>query len=231
MAALPIVLLPGMHGTADMMAPLALLLGTEREVRVIAYPMDVPLGYDALVQYVTERLPPGRFVILGESFSGPVAIEIAAREAARTAGLILAVSFAINPLPRFLRHFVRFVPIHPVFSPFVNAMMLGKSARTHPEIAQALRATLTEVSAATIRLRMTEALTVDKRQQLASTTCPLLYLAGNQDRLIRRHCLSVIRAVRPDAWVRQFDAPHMLLETHSAAAAAVITQFCDQLTG
>jgi pimeloyl-[acyl-carrier protein] methyl ester esterase len=199
-----------MHGTSGMMAPLAGLLGTDRDVHVIAYPADVPLGYAALVAYVTERLPPGRFVILGESFSGPIAIEIAAREPARTAGLI-------------------FAPIHPAFSPLVNAVMLGKFTIRHPEIVAALRATLTEISAATARKRMTEALTVDKRPQLAATTCPLLYLAGSRDRMIRRHCVRTILAARPDTQLRQFDAPHMLLETHAPAAAAAIRRFCDEL--
>lgn len=231
MAALPIVLLPGMHGTGGMMAPLTRLLGEDREARVITYPERVPLGYDALVPYVSERLPPGRFVILGESFSGPLAIEIAAREPERAAGLILAVSFARNPLPRFLRHLVRLVPLHPAFSPVVNAIMLGKFARAHPGVAKALRDTLTEVSAATLRLRMTEALAADKRPQLAATSCPLLYLAGNRDRLIRRHCPRAVLGARPDAEVRWFDAPHMLLETRTIEAAAAIRAFCDELPG
>lgn len=229
MAALPIVLLPGMHGTGAMMAPLATLLGGNRDVSVITYPERTPLGYDALTDYVSARLPPGRFVILGESFSGPIAIEIAAREPARVAGLILAVSFACAPLPRLLRHLVALVPISPAFSPVVNAVMLGTFARSHPAVARSLRNTLTDVSAATLRLRMVEALSIDKRQQLAATTCPMLCLVGIRDRLIHRHCIRTVLAVRPDTQLRQFDAPHMLLETHTAIAATAILQFCDEL--
>jgi pimeloyl-ACP methyl ester carboxylesterase len=167
MATLPIILLPSLHGTSDMMAPLA----------------------------------------------------------------ELAVSFARNPLARALRHLKGFVPIHPVFSPFVNAVMLGKFARAHPAIVQELRKTFTRVSAAVLRLRMAEALRVDKRPQLAAMSCPLLYLAGINDRLIRRQCLRAILAVRPDTQVRQFDAPHMLLETDTTEAASVIRRFCDELPG
>jgi pimeloyl-ACP methyl ester carboxylesterase len=84
-----IVLLPGMDGTGELLRPLAEQLSTHRLVQLVSYPVDRSLSYEELVPYVRERLPGDRFVILGESFSGPIAIETAATES-RTAGLILA---------------------------------------------------------------------------------------------------------------------------------------------
>ena len=63
---LPIVLLPGMDGTGELLADLRDRLLPAHPVSIVAYPMDRPLGYEALTAFVLERLPEGRFVILGE---------------------------------------------------------------------------------------------------------------------------------------------------------------------
>ena len=80
---IPIALLPGMDGTGELLDALASRLSLSRPVHIISYPLDKPLGYAELTGFAAARLPEGRFAILGESFSGPVAIEIAASRAAR----------------------------------------------------------------------------------------------------------------------------------------------------
>src|SRR5438270_9623813 len=108
--ATPIFLLPGMDGTGHLLDGLADRLSARRPVRLLSYPLDQPLGYADLVSHVLERLPDGPFVILGESFSGPVAIEIAARQQP-TVGLILASSFARHPLPAWLAPLAGFIDL------------------------------------------------------------------------------------------------------------------------
>ena len=83
--AIPIVLLPGMDGTGVLLADLKTRLLKRRRVEVISYPANPALGYSTLTAHVIERLPLGRCVILGESFSGPIAIEAAASEPDRIA--------------------------------------------------------------------------------------------------------------------------------------------------
>src|SRR5262245_9060176 len=90
---LPLVLLQGMDGSGALLTELVECLASFRPVLVISFPNDKPLTYDDLTACVVERLPESRFVLLGESFSGPIAIEVAARQQ-RVAGLVLAASFA-----------------------------------------------------------------------------------------------------------------------------------------
>jgi pimeloyl-[acyl-carrier protein] methyl ester esterase len=87
-----------MDGTGELLTGLIERLSLHRPVRVISYPTNISLGYDDLTTFVANRAPKDRFAILGESFSGPIAIEIAATEP-RVAGLILASSFAWHPIP------------------------------------------------------------------------------------------------------------------------------------
>ena len=69
-----LVLLPGMDGTGELFSPLIKELGPDIQTVVIRYP-DLPLDYAAHEAFARARLPStGPFVVLGESFSGPIEI-------------------------------------------------------------------------------------------------------------------------------------------------------------
>ena len=75
-----LVLLPGLDGTGKLFAEFLEALDLGSSAQVVPYPPDIPLGYDELETLVRAALPAhGPFIILGESFSGPLAIRIAAR--------------------------------------------------------------------------------------------------------------------------------------------------------
>ncbi len=228
-APLPIVLLPGLHGTAALLAPLAGHLSAMRPVSPVTFPADEPSGYDALIDFVVQRLPPGRFVILGESFSGPLAIRIAAREKDRVAGLILASSFARHPFPRTLAFLARIDGRRFMPRTIVEAILLDR--RATPELRQAIWAEAAKMPQAVLRARIRAVLTVDARRHLAETQCPVLDLRGRRDRIARARHAKEIRVLRPDARVEFFDAPHMLLETHPRESAAAVERFCARLDG
>ena len=90
MTRLTLILLPGMDGSGQLFAPLVTALGDGFNVKVVRYPVDLPLGYDGLEQIARAAIPPaGPVVLLGESFSGPIAVSLAASLGERLAGLIL----------------------------------------------------------------------------------------------------------------------------------------------
>lgn len=68
-------------------------------VEVVAYPADRVLD-DQLQAFVADRLPgDAPFLLVGESFSGPFAIRIAASRPPGLSGLVLCASFAVSPRP------------------------------------------------------------------------------------------------------------------------------------
>ena len=223
---LPIVLLPGMDGTGELLAGLAAQLSKERLVQIITYPADHPLGYDDLTASVLAKLPEQPFVIVGESFSGPIAIEIAAR-VARTSGLILASTFVLHPVPSIVSPLIQLFNHTLVPSRLVSAGLLG-SAGTADLRAQLL-AVLAKIPQAIIRARSRDVCRVDKRSSLAKVACPLLYLYGRDDHFIGQRHIREITAIRPDCEVRQLPAPHMILATHPSESAALIEHFCRRL--
>ena len=73
MAALRLVLLPGMDGTGILFEPLLEALPQAWEAEVVQYPPDKALGYEALLDIVERAIPiDGPFVLVGESFSGGI---------------------------------------------------------------------------------------------------------------------------------------------------------------
>jgi pimeloyl-[acyl-carrier protein] methyl ester esterase len=110
-----LVLLPGLDGTGKLFAEFLRVLDLNISTLVVAYSKDIPMNYDQLETLVTAALPTDRpFVLLGESFSGPLAIRIAARRPASLVGLVLCVTFASNPYPwtgAWARPLAKFLPL------------------------------------------------------------------------------------------------------------------------
>ncbi|HEV2155993.1 alpha/beta hydrolase [Bradyrhizobium sp.] len=219
-----IVLLPGMDGTGELLRPLAERLSAHRSVQLVGYPTDCVLGYDQLAAYVGERLPSGRFVVLGESFSGPIAIEIAAT-VTRVAGLVLASSFARHPLPASLMALTPLLDLKWIPTSIIVAALMGSAAT--PELKVRLRQVLNALPREILRTRAQEVLRVDKRDRLGGIACPVLCLHGRSDRLVSRKYVDEVVAARSGSQVCWLDAPHMLLATHVDAAVDVIEQFCE----
>ncbi len=99
MSDLHLVLLPGLDGTGKLFKPIMEQFQSADEITVVPYPTQVHKPIEALVDYVISLLPVNRpLVILGESFSGPVAIRLAARTDLNMQGLVLVATFAKYPV-------------------------------------------------------------------------------------------------------------------------------------
>lgn len=225
---MPVILLPGLDGTGELRADIAKEIAQERPVEIIAYPAERALDYDVLTAYVLTCVPVnGPFVILGESFSGPIAIEIAARSE-QVRGLILASSFARHPLPKFFAHFTSLLRLKWLPHSFIVAVLFGRTGT--PELKARFEKILRVLPEKIIQQRAAAALRVDKLNRLRDVKAPIMCLHGRFDWLVRRKSIEEIVAMRPDCQICWFDAAHMLLETHPEQAAKAINRFCRELT-
>ncbi|HVT05111.1 MAG TPA: alpha/beta hydrolase, partial [Thermoanaerobaculia bacterium] len=107
---LPVVLLPGMDGTGDLFTAFVRVAPPQYEPIVIR--LSARASYDELKAEVAPKLPVGRpFVILGESFSGPLALRLAA-SSSDVRAVIFSNSFVCSPGKPMLR----FLPWRVLFS-------------------------------------------------------------------------------------------------------------------
>lgn len=197
-----LVVLPGLDGTARLLATFAdaaRIAGIE-EVTTVAYPVDRALDYAALERFVRDALPRRtRFVLLGESFSGPVAIAIAADPPPNLRGLALSTTFAKAPVPvpAPLAALARIAPVRTLPTMALSFALLGRWAT--PALERGLRDALDAVAPAVLRARAEAAMRVDVRDRLARIRMPALCLRATHDRLLRPGAHRALRAGLADA--------------------------------
>jgi pimeloyl-ACP methyl ester carboxylesterase len=224
-----LVLMPGLDGTGKLFAEFVKQLTPIVECVVVAYPNDQPMGYAELEGLVGSALPKDRrFVLLGESFSGPLAIRIAGRSPARPlglVGLILSTSFAKNPYPAlgWARWLAAYVPVKGL-PRWLRAPLMWGSVSPSAATSQTERA-MSGVSAEVIRKRIAELLAVDETAALRQVSVPILVLRAARDRVISKRATQVILRNSPGAKVVEVDGPHLLLQTRAVECAEVVVSF------
>jgi pimeloyl-ACP methyl ester carboxylesterase len=225
-----LVLLPGMDGTGDLCAEFVAALGLDFPVITVRYPTTEFLDYTALVALARSRLPSERpFVLLGESFSGPVAISLAASAPPGLVGLILCCSFARNPHRWFrsLRFLLQLVPVKHIPITLAARMLLGRFAS--PERCSAFGNTLAQVSPAVLRARMRTVLTIDVTSKLKEVSVPVLYLRASEDRVVPSSVAEDIAKALPHVRIVNIKAPHFLLQALPSEAAQIVREFLHEV--
>jgi pimeloyl-[acyl-carrier protein] methyl ester esterase len=226
-ATLPaLVLLPGLDGTGKLFSEFVKDLGSSVDSLIVGYPRDEPLGYDELEALVLAALPRDQpFILLGESFSGPIAIRIAARSPAGLVAVILCGTFAKNPFPwlRWARPLAAYLPLKSL-PRWVRAPLMWGSASPQRAPAQMERA-IAGVSPAVIRHRIAALLAVDESAALGAIRLPTLVLRARRDRVISRAATRWILKILPGARLVEIDGPHLLLQTRPAECAAIVLEF------
>ncbi len=221
-----LVLLPGMDGTGDMFRPLLDAFVGTLSAAVVSYPPSEPLRYAELAALVRDSLPTNRpYVLLGESFSGPIAVTLAAERPHGLIGLILCASFVSNPIPwvRPLRMLLGFLPIQAALRTLGPSRLFGRSET--PELRRLFFEAAKQVSTPVLRTRIREALDVDVSPLLGSVDVPMVYIQATEDRLLTQGVADHFLRAAPKAKLVRIASPHGVLQCVPHEAARVIAEF------
>ena len=217
-----------MDGTGDLFEPLVSALEGSLETHTVSYPMDKALDYKELLSLVTSCIPNEKpYFILGESFSGPLAIMAASKSPENLLGVILVATFVKYPMPGWMKHLKRFtggpfLDMRP--RPFIINRLLGKDC---PEITKSwVHKALPRLKRDVLAARIEAVLDVNVREELQNCQVPVLYIAGFRDWLVGKKCIDAIWLCRPDVEIKVLDACHMVLQTRPVEAARIISDFC-----
>lgn len=218
-----IVMLPGLDGTGKFFFEIEKLLASQHSIRIMQYPVHM-FRYEDLRSWVEDRLPEGDFIIVAESFSGPLAVMLAARKPAGLKGVVFVATFTRTPvrLPAWLTVAIRVLPVGSrSFTWLVQPLVMGRWASR--EFTQRFGAEMKRIPAATISGRLREILKVDVRATLRLLSVPFIYLRASNDRLVPPR-MSVDFMIAPDT-VQTIEGPHFLLQANAPQAARHIAEF------
>jgi pimeloyl-ACP methyl ester carboxylesterase len=222
MAPLPIVLLPGLDGTGDLFAPFASVAPAQFRPVVVGLP---PVGtYPELLRHVLGHLPADdRFIVLGESFSGPLAMAVAREEHARVGAVVLCNTFVSPPLTSLLR----FVPWSLLFTMApprwaIRRYLVGSAAS--PELTASVCTAIAKTPRRVLAERMRSVFSLPRHRAAPPLDIPVLVLSSTDDALVRPNTRA-LQGVASSAVMKAIPGPHLLLQAAPRQAWSEISTF------
>ena len=218
-----LVLMPGLDGTGKLFAPIIPLLEQHFELTIVTYP-DLD-SFNDYIDTAQRQIPqtPG-FSLLAESFSGPVALALMARQPGLIGASVLSATFARSPLAALTR-MANYIP-EQVFS--IGALsdfvldVYETEDEDHSET-QPLPLNVTEQLDGVLLKHRIEVLSrIDISALLPEIELPILYLHALQDRIVAEADAQMIEEYLPDVRRVDIDAPHLLLQTRPQQCAELI---------
>ena len=222
-----LVMLPGLDGTGLLFRPLIDALPIFIKPIVVNYPTDKKLGYDDLLNLVIKVLPKEEpFILLGESFSGPLAIRVAATMPVGLKAVVLCASFITCPqklVPTWASVLVFDFPFYAsrIFAK-INAWFGGYDG---DDMQMALSLVKPEVMAYLV----IQVIKVNVTPELAQCNLPILYLQGKNDILVSHANFEQIKKIKPNVQYAQLSAGHLVLQTQPKLAAKLIQDFIEEI--
>jgi hypothetical protein len=212
---LTLVLLPGMDGTGLLFGPFLSEMRNKINFEVISYPPDRILTYTELVADVKSKLPTkGHWLLLAESFSGPVGIKVLDSIRHKPLALLLCSSFAKSPVNSPSTLLLNLVSnlLFKVKPPrlVVENFLLGKSA--NDELIELFYTAIKLVKPDVLAHRLKEILAVDVSVELRRFDVPIFYLQALQDSLVSAQSAEYICKNNSLVTLTKIVGPHLILQ-------------------
>ncbi len=228
-----LILLPGMHGSSDLLRGLTIQAWNTMQVIPFAYPRDEFFNYHELTEKVLRRLPKDRpYVIAASSFSGPIAAKIAALEPPGLIGIVLIATFATNPgfpgsdnLFPIARFGMTRYPLHRRL-----AKMFFLNGHSDETLVDQFLRVVAGVKPTVMAARLQEVLGVDVQRELAAVKIPVHYVRASRDRLVTRRSWQTIQKICPDMQTTVVEGPHLISQANPAGVWQGIRGFLGMIT-
>jgi pimeloyl-ACP methyl ester carboxylesterase len=225
-----LVMLPGLDGTGLVFEPLLAYLPAEIDAQVVHYPTDRPMSFLEHVDFARRQLPENRpFVLLAESFSGPVGLQLLAEPPDNLLGVIFVATFARHPSPFLLDtacHLPQSLLLKLFATPlFSRCLCLGGATA---DAVKLFRRALLSVKQSVLSRRLQ---ILAELPPPAETTFsgPALYIQASRDRLVPPRAAEALARHLPQLQVERISGPHIILLAQPESGALLISTFISDL--
>lgn len=223
-----LVFMPGLDGTGLSFEPILPLIPVQAKVTIVRYPTDKLLSFEETVECAAQQIPAGDpSIIIAESFSGPIAIEMIGSGRIQAKALILCVTFAKSPRP-FLWRFMRFLRLPMLIRPDMPKRFFKIVIGDDKLIADLLplwKKVHANVPARVMDHRLKMINQVDVTKWLKKLPVPCCYLQAINDRVIPSSCLADFENCIPNLVIKRIKAPHFILQAQPQACLDAIEEF------
>lgn len=223
--------MPGIDGTGTFFEPLVHALPPDTPVSVITYPQNTVLSLEDHARFAAKHFPSDNVVVVAESFSGLVGLELLHLRPREVKGIVFSAAFA-EPLHRVLIRGLSLIPgIESVvkklpvsllgyflFGPFFNKSLEALLVRCLPLIDAKCLKHRAGIIAHGYPL-------LNERFDM-----PCLYLKAARDRVVPPAAASWFAAHFDHFASAVFDAPHCLLQTKPEECSVKIMDFIKNRT-
>jgi pimeloyl-ACP methyl ester carboxylesterase len=221
-----LVLLPGMDGTGTLFQPFQEAMGEVVLSLVVSYPGDTWLSHKQLVSLVLGALPTERpYVLLAESFSGPVAISVASQKPSGLCGLVLCAPFVKSPYPSCLNILAK-LPLFRVSIPHPVLRWFFTDTECSASLVQMVSKSIQSVRPEVLQKRLQDLLSVDVTDSLSRCELPVVYIFGTRDRLLNNRGQRQVAAANANIQIVSIEeGPHLLLQCRPHEVARAVQPF------
>lgn len=218
-----IVLLPGLDGTGMLFKPFIESLPSDCEPLILSYPLNKKMSYKALAAFVMEQLPVNEdYILVAESFSGPVAYDIALHKPVNLKSVIFVASFLSNPRPFILKMFslfpLGFLLLFPIPKFIIKLFLLGAGASE--SLIYLFKENIKKVPAKILTYRLSEIAKLPNEHQPCSMRA--IYIQATNDKLVPSNCVDLYKRAMENLRVVHVEGPHFLLQANPVKCAEII---------
>lgn len=225
------VFLPGLDGTGLLFDPILESLPSGIRATVVRYPCQAPANAAYLGKLIEASLPQNEpYVLLAESFSGPIALRALGEIRGAPAALILCSSFGRSPVSNAAGLALRLcaetgLSRLPIPTWLIRRYLLGDAPES---VVQSFRRALTQLSHPALASRFK--ILAEYKADFVPTqlALPILYIQAGQDRLVHKRELDWLKDRFPHMHVVKVDSPHFVLQARPQQALRLILTFLQE---
>jgi len=216
-----VVVLPGLDGTGALLTSFCDALPADLHGEIMSYPVDL-WAYDDFADWLLCRLPKDDFLIVAESFSGPLALRLASDPPPGLRGVVCLATFAVCPrwIPKPLLWLGWFWPFGTASLAWLSFPVTMGRWGTRAQM-RVFVDVMRGVPMRTMLRRLAAVRDVDVRDLVLAA--PTRYIGARHDWLVPA------KAALDFEDVTVMDGPHFLLQTQPAQSAELVATFAKGL--
>jgi pimeloyl-ACP methyl ester carboxylesterase len=226
------LLLPGLDGTARLFDRFEAAMPKHWSARRVSYPRDAERSLEQLVAGVLAKAPDDEaWVMVAESFSGPVALRVASHHPRGLEAVVLVASFLHPPMGGAASALLQLGSgVAARVSPpaiLIRKLMVGAEASN--ELVAEVRAAVSSVAPSVLAGRLRMLTQVDAAPDLSACSVPVMLLTAKHDQLVRPNATAGALGLAENVSFVELEGPHLLLQTRPDACVATLSEFFDGL--